>query len=982
MAGSTTLKLFLIGGTALGWAMPQTALAQSTTQEAATSTGAETPDTGASIAGDRADEKGGNRDILVTGSRIRQDPNDSALPLQIITTQELQRNGIVSPEQLLSFLTANGSGADNLASNSDVVTAERRGNNGASFANLRGQGAAATLVLLNGRRVAAQGTTGSAVDVNQIPFQAIERVEVLKDGASAIYGTDALAGVINFITKKDYRGFGASAYADVTERGDAPIYRLSAIAGYGDLDDQGFNVMGTVGYSWALPLRARERDFIDTFQRDRGLGVDTRGTPFATIVNLAGTSFPSSAAFPLIPGTTQRATGGINILRLPGQPGCDSIVDQGNYDTLVWAAPGNGLACTFDTGRNTFLQQKLETLTYLGRAVKRFGRHDVVLEVTGSHADSAKKFSQVQITPNTSTQNYSYKLIPGVNDAVFNDLIGRVNSVYPGLLNQNSSFAYRWRCIACGEREITTTTTTFRAALNAEGPLFADWDYRTGVSYAESKSSSLLGTGYYYRGTNDNGTLDGAPGLIPVLNSGLINPFLFAGQQQSAAGLAALQSASAEGVRLYGGKYSVKQVDGSVAGSLFRLPAGMVKVAAGFDFRREEYAFDGDQRTVKRVIIAAPFDNGNALDGVSRDIKAAYAELLIPILPSLELSAAGRIDDYTGFGTTTNPKVSVKFRPFKPIMFRGSYNTAFRVPTFNQIFNPQTESVYTGADYADPQNCTNGQVNPAIGCPSLSRAINIRNGGNPNLGPETAKEFSVGGVFEPSRHFSVSVDYWSIKRENTITVLPLQTLFTNYSIFTDRFIRDANGVLTTVDQSFSNSGTTRTRGIDFTARASFDVAQGTLAAGIDGTYLVKKDEQVNAAATVIDQLGVYSLASDLGLKWKYNAFVAYNNSGWTVALTQIFRDGYKNQVLPGVAAGTFDPPNDVDRVANYIIYNLSAGYAINPEFKITFGVKNLFDKDPPFAISYDSNNGSGSSWEPRVADPRGRAFTMLTEFKF
>ena len=213
-------------------------------------------------------------------------------------------------------------------------------------------------------------------------------------------------------------------------------------------------------------------------------------------------------------------------------------------------------------------------------------------------------------------------------------------------------------------------------------------------------------------------------------------------------------------------------------------------------------------------------------------------------------------------------------------------------------------------------------------------------------------------------------------------MLPLQTLFTNYSIFTDRFIRDANGVLTTVDQSFSNSGTTRTRGIDFTARASFDVAQGTLAAGIDGTYLVKKDEQVNAAATVIDQLGVYSLASDLGLKWKYNAFVAYNNSGWTVALTQIFRDGYKNQVLPGVAAGTFDPPNDVDRVANYIIYNLSAGYAINPEFKITFGVKNLLDKDPPFAISYDSNNGSGSSWEPRVADPRGRAFTMLTEFKF
>jgi len=382
------------------------------------------------------------------------------------------------------------------------------------------------------------------------------------------------------------------------------------------------------------------------------------------------------------------------------------------------------------------------------------------------------------------------------------------------------------------------------------------------------------------------------------------------------------------------------------------------------------------------VIIAAPFDNGNALDGVHRDIKAAYAELLIPVLPGLEISAAGRIDDYTGFGTTTNPKVSVKFRPFKPIMFRGSYNTAFRVPTFNQIFNPQTESVYTGADYADPKNCPNGQINVNAGCPSLSRSIDIRNGGNPNLGPETAKEFSVGGVFEPSEHFSLSVDYWSIHRENTIQVLPLQTLFTNYNLFSDRFIRDSSGTLLTVDQSYSNAGTTRTRGIDFSARAAFDVANGRLSAGVDGTYLVKKDEQVNAAAAVIDELGVYSLASDLGLKWKYNAFVAYNNSGWTVALTQIFRDGYKNQVLPGIAAGTFNPPNDVARVDNYIIYNLSAGYAITPAFKITMGVKNLFDTDPPFAISYDSNFGSGSSWEPRVADPRGRAFTMLTEFKF
>ena len=964
MPGSTHLKFLLASGTALvalAYVIPSTAAAQATLPAA-------TPTNAASA------EDGAGQEVLVTGSRIKQDPNNSALPLQIVTQQEIQRNSISSPEQLVAFLTDNGNSSDNLASNSDVVTSERRGNNGASFANLRGQGSAATLVLLNSRRVAAQGTTGAAVDVNQIPFMAIDRVEVLKDGASAVYGTDAVGGVINFITKKNYRGFGASAYSDVTGQGDSPIYRISAIAGYGDLDKDGFNIMGTVGYSAVSPLEAHSRSFVNTFQHDRGLGVDTRGTPFATIVSLAGTSFATSGALPLVPGTTQRATGGLNVLRVPGQAGCASIQDQDIYDTQVWGNPANGLACSFDTGKNVYLQQKLNTLTYYGRATARLGAHEFALEITGSRADSDKRFSPVQITPNTSTQNYAYRRVTGVNEATFDNLIGIINAAFPGqvALNSTSSFSYRWRCMECGEREITTRTTTFRAALSAQGPLFAGWDYSAGASYADSISASTLGNGYYYQDA-----------LVAALNSGAVNPFLFPGQQQSAAGMAAIQSASAAGVVLYGGKYSVKQADASVSGSLFDLPGGTVKLAAGVDFRREEYKFTGDTRATQRTIIAAPFDNGNALNGVHRDIKAVYAELLIPIFRGFELSAAGRIDDYTGFGTTTNPKVSLKYRPIKEIMFRGSYNTAFRVPTFNQIFNPDTDAVYTGSDFADPKNCPNGVVNAATGCVSLNNNVFIRNGGNLNLGPETAREFSAGVVVEPSRHFSASADWWSIHRENTIQVLPLQYLFNNYSVFQDRFIRDNTGKLTVVDQTYSNAGTTRTQGIDVTLRGSMDALGGTISAGLDGTYLLKKDEQVNSATAFIQELGVYSLANDLGLRWKHNAFVAFANDSWSISFTQIYRDGYKNQVLPGVTPlGTFDPANDVVRVKPYIIYNLSASVYAFKGLKLTFGVKNLFDTNPPFAISYDSNNGTGSSWEPRVADPRGRSFTMQAEVKF
>ena len=996
MLRSRSLKFTLFSGTAmaaLACAVPGAALAQvvdpeTTTQPASTSTGAETPDEGAGLTDATANSP---EQIVVTGSRIRRDPNQSALPLQIITTQEIERNGISNPEQLLQYLTTNGTGSDNLASNADVVSGQQRGNNGASFANLRSQGSGATLVLLNGRRVAAHGLQGSAVDVNQIPFAAVERVEVLKEGASAIYGTDAIGGVINFILRKDYQGLGVQGFVDATEEGDHTIFRTSAIAGYGDLSTQGFNIMGAVSYSDIPELRGDQRDFVNTFQPNRGLSPDTRGTPFATIVPLAGTAIPNANAAPLIPGTTVRASGGINVLDLPGAEGCASIDGQGPYDAELWATPTAALACAWDTGRAAVLQQPLETLTYLGRAVARLGDHEITAEVTGSDATAIKRFSNVQITPNTTTQNYAHPSTGAGYGEVFNRLVG----AFPEFAaRRGQSLSYRWRCIECGRREIVTETETFRAAIGADGPLFGGFDYRVGASYASSESESTLGSGYYFRGTLANGQDDpNAPlapgatrrGLIGLLNSGIINPFLFPGQMQTPAALAALDAVSAEGVVLYGGKYSVTQIDGSVAGSLFELPAGTVKAAVGVDYRKEKYRFNGDVREAlaRPVIIAAPFDDVNALGGVSRDIKAAYVELLIPVFRSFELTAAARVDDYQGFGTTVNPLIAFKFRPFEPIMFRGNYNTAFRAPSFNQIFNGVTESLYTGRDIADPAKCPGGRPNPAVpGCESLERQIDILNGGNSAIGPETAELYSLGVVFQPSPLFSASVDYYSISRDDTIQVLSLQQLIDNSSLFPERFIRDGSGTLQAIDQRVINAGASKTEGIEIVLRGAVDVFGGRFGAGLDGTYLLTKKEKVVEAAKFEDRLGIYTPSGDLGLKWKHNAFINYSTDDWIVTLTQLFRSGYDNQQLPGIANGTVTRPDVVEEVDDYIVYNLSVGFTGIEGMRFTAGVKNLFDTDPPFAISYDSNTGGGSSWEPRVADPRGRSYTISAEMKF
>lgn len=1008
MAGSSSFRSFLVSGTAfatIALGIPTGAYAQvissgEETQPANTPTGAALPVNGAETAGQ---ERGEGEAVIITGSRIKRDPNNSPLPLQIITNEEVRRNGISSPEQLLMYLPTNGTGADNLASNSDVVTGAQRGTNGLSAANLRGQGSGGTLVLLNGRRVAAHGLSGSAVDVNQIPFAAIDRIEVLKDGASAIYGTDAVGGVINFITRTDYQGVGMQGFVDITDEGDSPIYRLSGIVGYGDIDTQNFNVMASLSKSWRGLLRGSDRAFVNANQPDRGLTVDTRGTPQATAFNIGANAFQMVGGTLLTgltltaPNGANAAAGGINPLDLPGGAGCESMDGGQPYDWQLWNAPTAFYACAWDTGRAAVLQQPIDTTTYFGRGVVRFAEdHLISVEVAGSDANSAKSFSNAQLSANTTNLPIGLPLNDLTRDT-YNQVYNLIYNAFP-LQAQRDALAARYgrpisgryRCIPCGPREYVTDTETFRVAAGIEGPLFSGWDYRAGASYAKSESSSVLGSGYYYRGTLANGANDPnspsapgatAPGLVGLINSGILNIFSPTVSPQAIAGLAAI---SAEGETLYGGQYEVKQFDYSVSGPLFNIWGGPVQAAVGFDVRRETYSFNGSEAAAAAapVIFLAAFDNVNALTPKSRNIHAAYAEVLFPIFDQFEFTAAVRADDYTGFGTTVNPKFSVRYRPWDPIMIRANYNTSFRVPTFNQIFNGVTLSPYAGSDLVDPERCPSLTFNNSDPNCVFIRP-EIASGGNRELGPESAKQASVGIVVEPAPRFSASVDWWMINVDDTIQLLTLRELITNYDLFPDRFIRDSANNIIGIDQRWINAGARRTQGLEIALRGGIDAFGGTLSVGLDGTRLLKKKEKLTQDSPYGPSLlGVFSYAGDLGLKWKHNAFISYNNGPFSASLTQLYRDGYDNGALPGIANGTVTRPGYNETVDSYITYHASVSYQLQEGTRLTAGIRNIFDTDPPFAITYDGNSGAGGSWEPRVADPRGRSFTMSAEFKF
>ena len=911
--------------------------------------------------------------VEITGSSIKRIAREGALPVDVITRRQIEEQGIVNAEQLIATLNVNGNGSDNLASNADVTSGAQRGNNGASSANLRGQGSDSTLVLLNGRRIATHGMKGSAVDLNSIPFAAVERVEVLKDGASAIYGTDAIGGVINFILRKNYSGLEAQAFTDLTEAGGGNIQRYQVTGGFGDLDRSGFNVLFAASTSDHKALRGDQRGFVNTFQPGRGLSPDTRGAPFANVfaTPLADTIFSrSSATGPVRPGTTVAYTG-VSLLDLPGGGGCDAIDGMGPYDEQLWDQPSAGLGCAWDTGRAAVLQQPVKNSNVVARATFKLGQHELFAEAVGSQTEVAKRFSPNQISPGAATFPAS-SFYPS-SGAAYNDVFNALVAVFPSIeANRGLPIAYRWRCMECGNREIVTDSKAGRLQLGADGLVFGS-DYKVGLTRAFSKSDSTLGQGYNYTAA-----------LAAALGTGIINPFLKPGQQQTPEALALIQSTSAAGVVLYGGRTTLTAFDAALSRQVGSMAGGAVMAAVGTDLRKEQYRFNGDLRDLaaRPVILNAPFDDVNALPEVSRYIRAVYAEVLMPFTKALELTFAVRRDDYSGFGATVNPKVSLRWQPREQLLLRASYNEGFRAPAFNQLFNGVTESTYVGKDLADPATCPGGRVDSAVaGCASITPII--LTGGKASLGPETARQASVGIVFEPGTRLSANLDLWEIRRFDTIRAVPLSTMLANAGLFADQFLRDGDGTLRAIDQRWVNAGAAVTRGIEAGVRTSGRVQGGLWGAGIDGSYLLKKTSRPLPGAPFGEsEVGRFLFVGDLGLKWKHTAYASYRKGNWSALLQNIYRHGYQDLVLPGVASGRVTPAQYDARVDAYSLFHASATYTGIPNLSLTAGIKNLFDRDPPFAITYDGNTGAGSSWEPRVADPRGRSLTLMANYRF
>jgi iron complex outermembrane receptor protein len=400
---------------------------------------------------------------------------------------------------LISSLSVNGNGLDNLASNADVVSGAARGNNGATAANLRGQGAASTLVLLNGRRVAAHGLNGGVVDLNSIPMAAVDRIEILKDGASAIYGTDAIGGVINFILRKNYNGLEAQAFTDITEAGGGNIARVKLVGGFGDLDKDKFNLLVALSAQREqgaarrparlrqhLPARPRpvgghprhalrhgvrdqlavqraqprQRQQRRPQHRPHAAGAARRPTTASTCSTCRGSRLQLDRRH----GRLRRSA--------VGHPGREVRLRLGHRPRRRAAAAGE------------------EHQPGGARHRCALGEHQLYGEFTGAQVEVGQDFSANQISSSTSATSPFFNLAYPEHRRLVQRGLQRAGGHLPASIEANRGLplALRWRCMPCGPREIDTESDTSRLLLAADGPLGGGWDYRAGDFQAASET--------------------------------------------------------------------------------------------------------------------------------------------------------------------------------------------------------------------------------------------------------------------------------------------------------------------------------------------------------------------------------------------------------------------------------------------------------------------------------------------------------------
>ena len=917
--------------------------------------------------------------VEITGSSIKRIDAEGALPVQIVTREDIRRSGVTSTEQLLSSISAVSSSGG--TSNS---TGAGSSTYGISTISLHGLGDERTLVLVNGRRLAAfAGGGGAAVNVNVIPLAAIDRIEVLRDGASGVYGSDAIAGVVNFILSKDFQGVDVSATTgQPTRKGGGKNESLALVGGIGSLARDGYNLTLSATLERESALFARDRDFSKTGNQAPFISAGATGQG-----NIQGGYNPGTgtvAGGNWVEGTPAPGFG--NPASSFGNPlaATDKCGDVNMFLNLTPTSKRLPY-CTFDSPGFVGLTPKrdLTNLSANGAfkvsdAIEIFGdalySKSIVTQqfqpspVRRSFLQTDLLFAEQGVDPvllvSPSNPNYAFAknyllnlppLPPGATaeqTTAYNKAVAQAAAI----ANSNQPIGVTARVFDFGLRTSEDTAEQTRLVVGTRGVVFGQ-DYEVALAHNKATTSGIVPDGYFSQ-----------VAYAKVINSpgSDWNPWSLT---QSAAFNAAL---AASGAKYTGGTLKAESsstgIDAKVSGDWFSLPGGKSQYAVGAQFRNERYATTPSAALGTGDI--AGLGGATAPVDKSRNIASVFGELNMPILKTLEGNLALRGDKYQGVGESLNYKGSLRWTPSKQILVRGSVGSSFRAPTLADLWTPDT--VGTSEQFNDP---TTG---------GLDLQVNSINGGKSDLKPEKATQSTIGIVFAPIDNFTAGFDWFNIDVKNYISTPSAQLLVSRFRAgdpaYANLVTLDANGDVETINQKLSNTGGSKVSGIDVDLRWRQAFGASKLNVSLVGTYMIKFDEETPSGAisrkvgTIVDSTGAPVAGADSGgvvLRWKHVLSGTWTTGPWALTLTQNYARGYE--------AGARD-----DGERNFMpalsLYDANVTFTGIRNLRLAIGARNLFDKQP--AIFTPASNQFQAGYDIAQYDPRGRFVYVTAGYKF
>jgi outer membrane receptor protein involved in Fe transport len=920
-------------------------------------------------------------EVLVTGSRVRRKDLDTPAPVTVISSQTIVDSGKVTIGDFLQTLPANF-GSLNAQSNN--------GGDGSTQVNLRGLGPNRTLVLVNGRRLPgsyiaggiAGGVSAEIVDLNSIPTFAVDHIEILKDGASAVYGSDAIAGVVNIITKKDFKGAEANAYAGTSQNGDGTTFDVNGAAGISN--DQGSAMFG-LGYFNQQPVMAGDRSWANKiWSYDYSAGSrffsGSSGTPAGTF-----TLDPSTCSTPACKALLQAYGPGLGFFFVnPSSPAGYSPVTQAD-------------------------RYNFEPTNYLYTPAQRISLYS---EGHYNLGESSRAYYEASFVNRQTSQQLASE--PLFTLTAGNGAVVSANSIYNPFGVDLSDV--RRRLTEFGPRYYTENINTVRFVTGLDGTTperwgaLGRWFWDTSINF-----------GYVTGATTTSGTL-----IVPNIQNA-IGPSMVVGGTPVCVSKAGDPSTIIPGcvpLNLLGGPgtitpamkqgltytginanvWQLVQYSANVSRELFKLlserPVGL---AAGYEFRRES----GYNKPNPIQQEGWDSDSNAQATGGAFNTNEAYLELVVPVvndmpgIEDLEVDLATRFVDYSTFGTDWTYKIGGRYRPVRDVTLRGTYSTAFRAPSIFELYQGNSDNFESASDpCAGPGIAPNSTLGQQCGkaANNLSNMTQIKsiNGGNPNLKPEKATTWTAGVVFEPRwvKNLSVTVDYYDIDVTTTIGTVGTATIlaqcYTGNPAVTPQYCslvtRDpTTGQITLVSDTFVNLKATETAGLDIGLNYKIQVDPfGVFGLSFAGTWL-NFYNQTNPDGTVIHGKGTYDITvanQSLGIfpAFKSNTTAMWGLNGWGANLTWHFVSSFKECGTP-TSAGTdsastgglcFIDSSNARTVGMWNSFDLSASYKLKSSFGTTTfaaGVNNLFYAIPPTIYS----NGTYVS-DPSAYDFMGRYF--------